>query len=57
MEKIALGLGLKTNIALSFASCYISLSTALLYYFFHIALVAVLARQQEMLIATADLTQ
>ena len=57
MEKIALGLGLETNIVLSFASCYISLSTALLYYFFHIALAAVLARQQEMLIATADLTQ
>ena len=42
MEKIALGLGLETNIALGFASCYISLSTAPLCYFFHIALAAVL---------------
>jgi len=42
MEKIVLGLGLKPNIALGFTSCYISLSTMPLRYFFHIALAAVL---------------
>ena len=42
MEKIALRRGLEPNIALGFASCYISLSTAPSCYFFHIALTAVL---------------
>ena len=42
MEKITLGRGLEPNIALGYASCYISLSTVPSCYFFHIALAAVL---------------
>ena len=42
MEKITLGHGLKPNIALGYASCYISLLTAASCYSFRIALTAVL---------------
>ena len=42
MEKIALRLSLDPNIALGFASCYISLLTVPSCYFFHIVLTAVL---------------
>ena len=42
MEKITLGRGLEPNIALGYASCYVSLSTAPSCYFFHITLAAVL---------------